>query len=242
MKYTFFLGAVCLLSLSSVMTHASFKNEQEDTSFTSMNSQSAKKEQAQDKQPSEARKRTRKYRKKKSAKGKENVPPQTASLLQEKITMVSVGEESTKLPQKSLPQKVEDIRLQVQEGFKDASADKIYQAFRDFEALKGKKKWEALGRELGLSKNSSQKSWKDTVGASLFSLEDIMTWEDHYSDKYKFRRRDTLWALAIGARYNDPLSKFYLAKILWGIQEDCTEDVDRYPNIIWELSTKQQLN
>lgn len=235
MKYLSFLGTVCLLSLSPALTYASFEDEQKDESFTSMNKKTPEEMPIQEKKLSRDQKQAKKHRPREGTIDKENIPPQKGISDQKETRAPSLKEESKHTSHKLLSQRVAEIRFQAQEGFKEASVEKIYQAFKDFELVKGNKKWKALGTGLGLHKSPSQKSWKETIGADIFRPTDIHTWEDHYSDQYKFRRRDTLWRLAIGARYNDPVSKLYLAKGLWGIQTDCHEDVDRFPNIIWEL-------
>ena len=133
-----------------------------------------------------------------------------------------------------LKQQVETIKEQIEEARQEANAKRIRELYTEFESLDySERAWDSYARTHKLYRWPSQSSSKQTVGGHLFFPQEILDWEDSTSSPYfgyLAKRIDTIWSLAIGAKFEHAVGKLYLGKVLHEIYGAFT-DADAPPLI-----------
>lgn len=125
---------------------------------------------------------------------------------------------SKKVRTESLKKQVESIKEQIEKARQEANDKRLRELHAEFENLNySERAWDSYVRTHKLYQWRSQSSPKQTIGGYLFFPRDILDWEDSTSSPYfgyLAKRIDTIWSLAIGAKFQNPVSKLYLGKVL----------------------------
>jgi hypothetical protein len=120
--------------------------------------------------------------------------------------------------------KISNILKEIEDSHKAADWVEIYNSFISFHSLNySELEWKALAQNLKAYRWPSQKTWKDTVGGHLFFPSETIEWEQNIFESFHLRRIDMLWSFAVGAKFNNSLSKYYLVRVLDRIRSDYTD-------------------
>lgn len=173
-----------------------------------------------------------------SSDDKENIAPNTNL----PIDVALRASKKVKINQDNKQSKIfrdlETICTQIHEGLQEGKANKISQSYASFEVCNYEEnEWENLAKNLGISKWPSQATWKEAIGGKIFFPSQALEFEITPLYNYLLDRADYIKSFIIGAKFNHPISKYYLARAL-DRQNFHDKDDNAVPLIITNLYTE----